>query len=166
MKFKDKAGEGCGVGEVRGASESGDGLNLEQEPELYEALRDFRLSVCAWSEAAMSRPRVVVEVGRRHCWRLATALALGCVLIAAGVSGGIYKHLHRQLAAGWEQHQRETRIAVTRAPEPDQPAVAQRDRPAHEEEEDLLAKVDSDVSRQVPAAMEPLALLMAGDETR
>jgi hypothetical protein len=30
----------------------------------------------------------------------------------------------------------------------------------------LLAKVDSDVSREVPSAMEPLALLMAEDETR
>jgi hypothetical protein len=28
------------------------------------------------------------------------------------------------------------------------------------EEEDLLAKVDSDVSREVPVAMEPLARLM------
>jgi len=34
------------------------------------------------------------------------------------------------------------------------------------EEEDLLAKVDSDVSREVPSAMEPLARLMAEDETR
>jgi hypothetical protein len=30
----------------------------------------------------------------------------------------------------------------------------------------LLAKVDSDVSRAVPSAMEPLAQLMAEDETR
>jgi hypothetical protein len=30
----------------------------------------------------------------------------------------------------------------------------------------LLAKVDSDVSREVPSAMEPLAQLMAGDETQ
>jgi hypothetical protein len=34
------------------------------------------------------------------------------------------------------------------------------------EEEDLLAKVDSDVSREVPSAMEPLAQLMAVDETQ
>jgi hypothetical protein len=32
------------------------------------------------------------------------------------------------------------------------------------ENEDLLAKVDSDVSRAVPSAMEPLAQLMADDE--
>jgi hypothetical protein len=34
------------------------------------------------------------------------------------------------------------------------------------EAEDLLAKVDSDVSREVPNAMEPLAQLMAEDESR
>jgi hypothetical protein len=37
---------------------------------------------------------------------------------------------------------------------------------AHEENEDLLAKVDSDVSREVPIAMEPLAQLMAEDEAQ
>jgi hypothetical protein len=35
-----------------------------------------------------------------------------------------------------------------------------REQQAKEEEEDLLAKVDSDVSREVPSAMEPLAQLM------
>jgi hypothetical protein len=43
-----------------------------------------------------------------------------------------------------------------------QPAAAPRVR---EEDEDLLAKVDSDVSRQVPSSMEPLAQLMAADES-
>jgi hypothetical protein len=159
MRFKNKTGGGCEV------SESGDGLNPEQEPELLEALKDFRLSVCAWSEAAMNRPRAVVETERRWSWQLATALALGCVLIAGGVSGGIYRHLHWQQTAGWVQKQ-ETKIAETRVVEPERPAVAQRNQQAHEQEEDLLAKVDSDVSRQVPVAMEPLAQLMAADESR
>jgi post-segregation antitoxin (ccd killing protein) len=163
MKFKNKAGK---VGGACGVGESSDELNPEQDPELLEALRDFRLSVCAWSEAAMNRPRTVVDTGRHRIWRLATALALGCVLIAGGVSGGIYKHLRRQQTAGWEQHQQETRIAVARAVEPERPTVVQRDHPAREEEEDLLVKVDRDVSRQVPAAMEPLAQLMTWDETR
>jgi hypothetical protein len=34
------------------------------------------------------------------------------------------------------------------------------------EEEDLLANVDSDVSREVPSAMEPLAQLMSDDESK
>jgi hypothetical protein len=37
---------------------------------------------------------------------------------------------------------------------------------AQAEEEDLLAQVDSDVSREVPSAMEPLAQLMAEDESK
>jgi hypothetical protein len=39
-----------------------------------------------------------------------------------------------------------------------------REQQAKAEEEDLLAKVDSDVSREVPSAMEPLAQMMAEDE--
>jgi hypothetical protein len=154
MKFKNRAGKVGEVGRACGVGESGDGLNPEQDLELLEALRDFRLSVCAWSEAAMSRPRTVAEMGRHRIW------------IAGGVSGGIYEHLHRQQTAGLVQHRQGATIAEIRVTETDRPAVVQRDQPAREEEEDLLAKVDSDVSRQVPAAMEPLAQLMAGDETR
>jgi hypothetical protein len=165
MKFKDKASE-RGKVKLSGAIEPGDELNPEKEPELYEALRDFRLSVCAWSEAAMNRPRAVMETGRRWSWQLATVLVLVCMLIAGGVSDGIYRHLHRQLTASLEQPQQEMRIDAPHAVEPARPVVVQRNRPAHEEEEDLLAKVDSDVSREVPVAMEPLAQLMAGDETR
>jgi hypothetical protein len=55
------------------------------------------------------------------------------------------------------------RIAVARAAEQQRQAAQER---ARQEEEDLLAKVDSDVSREVPSAMEPLAQLMAGDVTQ
>jgi hypothetical protein len=34
------------------------------------------------------------------------------------------------------------------------------------ETDDLLAKVDSDISREVPTAMEPLAQMMADDGTQ
>jgi ssDNA-specific exonuclease RecJ len=47
----------------------------------------------------------------------------------------------------------------------EQLAAQQRSQQARQEDEDLLAKVDSDVSRDVPAAMEPLAQLMVEDET-
>jgi hypothetical protein len=43
--------------------------------------------------------------------------------------------------------------------------VERPDQRANKVEEDLLAKVDGDVSRQVPAVMEPLAQLMDGDVT-
>jgi hypothetical protein len=118
---------------------------------LDEALRDFRLSVHAWSEAVYARPRTVVELGRRRSWRLAAGWALGCVLVAGGASTGI-----------WQHHRQEVRISADRLAERQRLAVQEQARQA---EEDLLAKVDSDVSRAVPAAMEPLGQLMVEDET-
>lgn len=132
------------------------------EPELNKALGEFRLSVHAWSEAAYSRTRMAVVPNRRRIWRLATGWALGCVLVAAGASAGVWEH---------QQHQQEMRIAAARAAEQQRLAAQQRELQARQEKEellareDLLAKVDEDVSREVPAAMEPLGQLMAGDES-
>ena len=148
MSFENKAG---GVGEVSGVGKVADEAALDVE--LDEVLRDFRMSLHAWSEAALSRPRAAVELRRRRSWKLATVWAMGCVLVVGGVStGGIYQH-----------HRQEMRIAAARAAEQQRLAAQER---AREEEEDLLAKVDSDVSREVPSAMEPLARLMAEDESQ
>ena len=143
MSFEDKVGAGNGV--------SGAGKLAGELGELQEAISNFRLCVHGWSEAALSRPRSAVEPGRRRIWRLAVGWALGCVLVAGGVSGGVYEHLHRQQLA---------RIAAARVAEQQRMAAQQRVR---QEDEDLLAKVDSDVSQEVPSAMEPLAQLMTGD---
>ncbi|MGA2808415.1 MAG: hypothetical protein ABSE87_09780 [Terracidiphilus sp.] len=132
------------------------GQASQSDAALNEALRDFRLSVHAWSEASYNRPRTALAPAHsRRVWRLAAGWALGCALVAGGVSGGFYEH-----------HQREMKIAAARVAEQQRLAAEQRDRLAKEEEEDLLAKVDSDISREVPSAMEPLARLMAEDETR
>jgi hypothetical protein len=122
------------------------------DPELDSALRNFRSSVHAWSEAEFARPRVMAPAARLSRWRLATGWALGCVLVAGGLSGAVLERNHqRELAqmaqARAAQQQRE--LATRKA----------------KEEEDLLAKVDSDVSRDVPSAMEPLAQLMGDDGT-
>jgi hypothetical protein len=154
MRFEDKAG---------GVNESGGGLKLE--PELALALRDFRLSVQAWSAAAYSRPRKAAATARRSLWRLASAWALGCALLAAGVSSGIYHHGNRQQAVASQLPRQEMKVASRRAAEPERSVVERPDQRANKVEEDLLAKVDGDVSRQVPAVMEPLAQLMDGDVT-
>ena len=147
MSFKDESGE---VGKCAGELRAGLG---EVDAEMAEALCDFRLSVHAWSDAAMSRPRTAFVAERKLIWRQAAAWGLGCMLIAAGVSGGsIYQH--RRHEAG---------IAQARIVEQQKLAAQQK---AQQEDEDLLAMVDKDVSRQVPSAMEPLALMMAGDVTR
>ena len=127
------------------------------DAELAQLLGNFRLSVHAWSEAAYSRPRrALAEAPRYRVWRLATGWALGCVLVAGAVSGGVQVRHRKQ--------QESARIAALKQAEP-----TERQRLATEEkdrDEELLAKVDSDVSREVPSAMEPLAQLMAEDESR
>lgn len=120
-----------------------------------EALKNFRQSVHAWSDAAYSRPRTEMRVAVHGGWRLATAWALGCVLAAGSLSGGLYQHHRRQVLAG---QAREAQQAKAR-----QLAAEQR---AQAADEDLLATVDSDISRTVPAAMEPLAQLMDESESQ
>ena len=87
--------------------------------------------------------------------------ALGCVLVAgAGVSGGVHWTHQRQELARLAA----VKLAMQQAEAAEQQrlAVAQQ----AQDEEELLAKVDSDVSREVPSAMEPLAQLMAEDESK
>ena len=157
--------------ELAGLGEPAEGAALEQAlhssdvvgapwaslgtPELEQALKNFRLSVHAWSAAELSRERPALKVARRRrSWRLSAAWALAAALAAGGVAtGGVY-----------ERHQQQLRIAAA-ARVAEQQRVA-REMQARAEEEDLLAKVDSDVSRAVPSAMEPLAQLMAEGETR
>lgn len=167
MNFKNKDGA---ENEVREDSKL-----IGEQDEFNEALKDFRLSVHAWSEAAYLRPRKVPA--RSPHWsasRLAVGWAMGCVLVIGGASTGV-----------WEHHLREVRNAALRVAEQERLAAQQRNQQLREEKEDqlakadstenllakvdseadLLAKVDSDVSRAVPAAMEPLALLMVEDKT-
>jgi len=147
MSFKDKTDAVSVVGE-------------ELSPELDLALREFRQSVHAWSEAAYSQPRTAVATGRRkQVWRLAAGWALSGVLIAGVVSTGVWEH-HRQ------EIRQEIRIASAHVAEHERLAAEQRNQQARQEDEDLLAKVDSDVSRGVPSAMEPLAQMMAEDEAK
>jgi len=122
------------------------------DAELGLALRDFRSSVHAWSDAVHQRPRLVEVAPRRMAWRKAAAWALGSVLVVGGAGGGLLGYRlqqeHARIAAREAKHQRQLQ--------------EQRARQAEEE----LAQVDSDVSREVPAALEPLGQLMTADESR
>jgi hypothetical protein len=142
------------------------------DPVLAEALKHFKASVDAWSDAAYSRPRVT-KWALRHSWRLALGWALGCVLAAGSLAGGVFEHQHRQelariaamKAAQRAAHERlvaaESAAAAQQALE--EPAVATHSNApltATNGDERLLATVDNDVSQEVPVAMEPLAALM------
>ena len=130
---------------------------IEDEPDvaLEQALKNFRSSVHAWSEAAYSRPRTAVSVVRHRSWRLAAGCALGCVLAAGSVTGVVHERHQRQETA--------RAAAAARAAEHERLVAAERTKA---EDEDLLATVDSDVSREVPSALEPLAQLMIEDEAK
>jgi hypothetical protein len=79
-------------------------------------------------------------------------------LAAASLSGGLYERHHRQDLA---------RIAAAqKAQQQDADATRHAATGAIAEDQDLLATVDSDISREVPAAMEPLAQLMDDNGTK
>jgi hypothetical protein len=147
------------------------------DPNVAGALKHFKASVDAWSEAAYSRPRFneskSVARTAQHTWRLAASWALGCLLIAGSLAGGLYER-HQRLeavrAAEVKAAQQKVRLAaeqrVTATPVATNIAAGRRPaavKRAINTDEDLLATVDNDVSRQVPAAMEPLAQIMDGD---
>ena len=128
--------------------------DAEQDLELEQALKNFKSSMHAWSDAMYSRPRGVSKEIRVRSWRLAAGWALGCALVAGSVGGGLLERHHRQEVA---------RVAAEqRAAESERQLRQQQ--AAMVSDEVLLADVDSDVSRQVPSAMEPLAQMM--DETK
>ncbi len=128
----------------------------EDDPEVAQALRNFKASVDAWSEAEMSRPRTVRMV--RRSWRLAASWALGCVVAAGTLAGAVYQRQHQQEQA---------RVAAAKAAAQKAASLQQAAAQdlATQTDQDLLANVDSDISRAVPAAMEPLAQLMDEKQT-
>jgi hypothetical protein len=131
------------------------GDSAQGDAQLERALENFRLSVDAWSNAELNRPRTMAMTVRQRSWRLAAGWAMGCVLFVGGASGALYaRHEHRLEIA---------RIAAQRQAERAAEQARQVAALKASEDEDLLSKVDSAVSQEVPAAMEPLAQLMADD---
>jgi uncharacterized protein HemX len=81
------------------------------------------------------------------------AWALSLVLTVAVASAGFLQYRQKELA-----HQATIQRAIQHQRLVDQQHAREAD--------ELLARVDSDVSREAPSAMEPLASLMADDETQ
>jgi hypothetical protein len=128
--------------------------DAELDIEMKQALLNFKSSVHAWSDAIYARPRAVNREARVRSWRPALGWALGCAVVAGSLSGGLLERHHRQEVA---------RVAAEQRAAESEKQLRQK-QAAMVPDEDLLADVDSDVSRQVPSAMEPLAQMM--DETR
>ena len=167
------------------------GESPQLELELEQALRHFKTSMDAWSDAAYHRPRTAAKLAARHSWRMAAVWALGCLLAAGSLAGAGHEIYRRQelakLAAQKAAEQRAAAGRTTAVQSSTQPIGAQSDKKApvatvrkvsvgaqdsagsqdsaRGQDDDLLATVDSDVSRGVPAAMEPLAQLMDDNGT-
>jgi hypothetical protein len=157
-------------------------MNWEQDlagenREFAETIGNFKASMDAWSDAALSRPRAVAASSLRPAtrWRLAASWALGCLLATGSLAGALHVMVHRQDLAKQAAQQAEQKAAAaspqaapaTSTQESKDPSSASTPKPeAESQDAALLATVDSDVSRQVPAAMEPLAQLMDDDSTQ
>jgi hypothetical protein len=128
--------------------------DADQDSQLEAVLSDFRASVHAWSKAKYgSRALVLSPAPRQALWRQTLAWSLCVLLTGAVVSGGLFQYHEKEVAR---------QAAIQRELDRQRMVTQQRAREA----DDLLARVDSDVSREAPSAMEPLASLMADDETQ
>jgi hypothetical protein len=131
------------------------------DPVLHSALKDFRASVHAWSDAAYNRPRPARSPAPQAiAWRRAAAWVLSLTLSFGILGTAAYDSHHRQVVAQEQQRQqqemeRQRALAEQRAKATENVA---------ETEDALMVNIESDVSRQVPSAMEPLAL--TSDEIR
>jgi hypothetical protein len=145
------------------------------EAGLEDALRNFRSSVHAWSEAEFVRPRTMLVAEHRRTWRRAAAWALGCALAAGTLSAGVYEHhFHNppnRLAA--QAGARQQHLPIKRDAAQEQGlaedatgAAAQTPSQPQGADEKLMAAVDQDVSQPVASAMEPLARLMDEGESQ
>ena len=134
-----------------------------QDPMLEAVLHDFRASVRAWSEAKYrsgneaayrGKSLVLSPVPHRTLWNRSLAWSLSLALALGAGSATFYEYHQQQLARA---------VAAQReADHQRQLAAAQHTR----EVDDLLAMVDSDVSREVPSAMEALANPTSEDESQ
>jgi len=110
----------------------------------------------------MNRPRRQIHPAVHTTWRLAVSWSVGCLLAIGSVGGALYERHHQQelarhsAAENARQVQLAAEAAATRSSEQGKAASTR------EEDEHLLAEVDTAVSRQIPSAMAPLAMLMEG----
>ncbi|MGC9222820.1 MAG: hypothetical protein ACP5E2_02785 [Terracidiphilus sp.] len=152
-----------------------------EDQEIKQALRHFKTSMDAWSDAAMSRPRMVAKASVRHIWRRAASWAMGCLLAVGSLAVGVHAIYHgqqmaklpaqrtvqqaavEQVASGQETALPASAQTAETAPVPETKAVKGD---VSAQDKDLLASVDRALSRTVPEAMEPLAQLMDDNEAQ
>ena len=138
-----------------------DNHKFEQEdPQVEAALRQFRQSVHAWSEQEFSRPRAVAPRPATWLarWHKPLVVALGCVVVVAGLSVPVGVHHQHAVAAQQQAQILEQQRKADEAAR--QLALSKVD------DDQLLADVDEDIAQATPAALEPMASLMRETKTK
>lgn len=125
-----------------------------QEAELSGVLQDFRASAHAWSDAAFHERPMTFHSLPRHAVARRTLAWVMSLTIAVGVAGG----------GGYEWHHRQELARQAALREAEHQRMLQQQHA--QDVDELLARIDSDVSRQVPSALEPLASLMGDDQAQ
>ena len=128
----------------------------QEDPQVLEALRHFRESVHAWSDAEYSKPKLVRQSKRSTVWTMITSPLLGWSLAAAVLAAtvGVPVTVH---------HQRVIEIQHREAAEKQQKLEeekAAQARAAAIDDDALLSHVDSDIAQDAPDAMQALSSLM------
>lgn len=123
-----------------------------------QALRNFRGSVKAWSDAEFVKPREVRRSRWNSIWMMLTrpavsgamaaVVAAGCIFIPAAV-------VHQHQVAAEQRQEAINRTNRQRAMEAQERAAQAMDDSA------LMTEVDSDIAQEAPDAMQPLASLMS-----
>ena len=129
----------------------------QEDVQTSEALRHFRQSVHAWSEAEYLRPRMPKR--KRSLFAMGSPAlnwAAAAVLAVTVVAVPLVHHQHQEQV----ESQR-------KAAEADQKKLASEKQTAYAlDDEELLSHVDEDIAQDAPDAMEPLANLMTEKSAR
>jgi hypothetical protein len=132
----------------------------QEDPQVAEALRHFRESVHAWSEAEHSKPRLIRQSRRSTVWAIIVNPLLGWSLAAAvlATTVGVPVAVHHQHVV---DGQKQDALAKQQKLEQEQASQAAQARAAAIDDDELMSHVDSDIAQDAPDAMQPLSSLMS-----
>lgn len=144
------------------------------DPELEAVLKNLRASVHAWSAATYasrsetgSRAVILSPAPHRTLWHRSLIWALSIILAAGVVTAGVYQYQEKeqvQKAAIERELEHERQVKQEGAQRAGVAPVGEAAPERGRDVDELLARVDRDVARETPSAMEPLASLMDDDE--
>jgi hypothetical protein len=133
--------------------------------EVEQALKNFRASVHAWSDAEFTRSRAV-KAPQSSLWRwlAAPAVSWAAAAVLAFTAVGVPVAVHREhqaqvVAQQRAEEQEHQRVLQEKAQEKAAMQMAALQMTAIDDDK-LLQHVDEDITQSTPDAMEPLASLM------